>query len=190
MRTAIATSLIDQLAKMGDGRIDHVVDLHCGGLCGHHVASEQATDRRSAQRPGPAAHWHWIRPSSVRVAIATPTRGINSTIAAAVDAAQRQPGEDREHDASRDIDETVDEHRHVLGVVAEVGDGPRRPNQQAGQPLWAATRNLAGRGRLARSSDCMLHPSPRPAQHAEVDGAHPGEFAQGQRGTNPITREL
>ncbi len=63
--------------------------------------------------------------------MATPTRGISSTNAAlAIDAAQHESGEHREHDAGGDVDEAVDEHRDVLDVVAEVGDrlarGPDR----------------------------------------------------------------
>jgi hypothetical protein len=95
-----------------------------------------------------------MRESSVRVAIATPTSGISSTSAARPSTLPKdQSGERCENDAGGDVDESVDEHRDVLDVVAEcVIASPAEPTgwPASGPPLatWAISK-------LARSSDCM-----------------------------------
>ena len=103
---------------------------------------------------------------------------------ATVDAAEHQSGEDREHDAGRDVDEPVDEHRHVFDVVAEMSDRLAcRADRLAG--LWAAAGNLSGE-QVGAQQRLHVHPRPCPGQRAEVDRAHPGELAQRQRAADPI----
>ena len=96
---------------------------------------------------------------------------------------EHEPGDHGEQQAAADVDDAVEEHGDVVGVVAEVRD--RLTGRAHGLAGLGSTAGELGREHVGPQERLHVHPRLRPSDRAELQGRHAQHLADGEQQRPP-----